>query len=292
MNKVLHLVGRWSLARAFFLLLIALPGTSIAAPDQEALEQAKQQMRAGFQAEVDETTRQIASGQVEGKRLASIYRTRGVDQSHLLNYQKAIEDFTRSIEIDGFNPQYYQDRAIAYLRARNFAKADTDLEMALGLDRTNFSALREKGRTAFYLGQHDEAASYFVRAAQQADGDGRIYAALWAAIAAKRAGKPAPLAFNMPEDNARLQWPGPVIKLFSGTMSPEQVLTLSDAVNPRTHLMLQCEAQFYLGQYYLLQGQRDLARSSFKAAVDTGVTDFMEYDWAARELEVLASSGK
>lgn len=81
----------------------------------------------------------------------------------------------------------------------------------------------------------------------------------------------------------------PVAELLKGSISPQQYLAQADAANPRAYLMLQCEVQFYLGQYYLTKGEKDLARQSFSAAVETGVTDFMEYDWALRELEVLAA---
>jgi lipoprotein NlpI len=278
------------LMRAFFVLAVVIAAPSFAAPGQESLAQAKQSMRAGFQSGVEGATREIESGQMHGSRLAEAYRTRGVNQSHLLAYDKAIEDFSKAIELDGFNPQYYQDRAIAYLRAREFSKADTDLEMVLGLDRSNFSALREKGRTAFYRGDYGPAEGFFLQASRSADREGMVYSMLWVSLAAQRAGKPSPLNITVPSGQDRSQWPVPVAELLKGSISPEQYLALADATNPRAYLMLQCEAQFYLGQYYLTKGEKDLARRSFSAAVLTGVTDFMEYDWALRELEVLAGT--
>ena len=278
----------YGLIRAVVLSWAVIATPCISAPDQQSLSQAKQKMRAGFQSVVDDAARAIESGQVQGKRLAAAYRNRGVNYSHLLAYDKAIEDFSKAIEIDGFNPQYYQDRAIAYLRAREFAEADRDLEMVLGLDRTNFSALREKGRTAFYRGNYEEAAGFFLQASRSADPEGKIYSMLWVSIAAQRGGKPSPLNITVPKGQERSQWPVPVAELLTGALSPQQLLALAEPDNPRAYLMLQCEARFYLGQYYLMKGEKELARQSFTAAVDTGVTDFMEYDWALRELEVLS----
>lgn len=262
----------------------------LAAPDPEALLQSKSRLREGFASQVQETTRQIDSGQHQGKALARLLRERGVNQSHLLAYDKAIEDFSRAIDIDGFNTQYYQDRAVAYLRSRQFTKAEEDLGMLLGLDRGNFSGLREKGRTAFYRGNFLEAADYFLQAAQTPDREAKLYAMLWVSMAAQRAGRPSPISIEAPSDAARDQWPVPIAELFIGRITPEQVKERAEANNPRAHLMLQCEAQFYLGQHYLIKGEKELARASFMAAVDTGITDFMEYDWAVRELEML--SGK
>ena len=84
----------------------------------------------------------------------------------------------------------------------------------------------------------------------------------------------------------------PVADLYLGNTTPEKVLANAESSIARTHLMLQCEAQFYLGEYYLLKGEKERARASFKASLDTGVTDFMEYDWALRELEVLDAKSR
>jgi lipoprotein NlpI len=59
--------------------------------------------------------------------------------------------------------------------------------------------------------------------------------------------------------------------------------------DPETYLKLQCEAQFYVGQQYLIAGDRERARHAFEAAVATGVTEFLELDWARHELESLNS---
>lgn len=269
------------------LLAVVLASGAWAAPEQVAVVQARENLLAAFQAQVDEATRALSSGGLEGQRLALQLRKRGVGYSHLQQYDLAVADFTRAIELDGFNPQFYQDRAISYLRQRDFARASTDLDMVLGLDRDNFGGLREKGRVAFYQGDFDRAAQYFLQASRVVDRDGQIYAALWVNLAAQRAGKPATLRVEASGGNARVRWPVPVADLYAGTLEPERVLEMADSSNPQTFLSLQCEAQFYLGQYYLMKGRKDDARASFQAAVDTGKTDYMEYDWSVRELELL-----
>lgn len=260
---------------------------ALAAPDQVALAQAREELRAEFSAQVAAADRAIASGSLEGQRLADQLRKRGVGHSHLGQYDLALVDFTQAIELDGFNPQYYQDRAIAYLRTRDFVRANTDLDMVLGLDRENFSALREKGRVAFYQGDFATAMRYFAQASRSVAHDGQIYAAIWANVAALRAGRPAVLKLQLSSDGSRSRWPVPVAQLLLGERTVEEVLQRADSSNPRTYLSMQCEAHFYIGQHHLIQGRREQARESFQAAVDTGKSDDLEYDWALRELESL-----
>lgn len=258
-----------------------------AAPDQVALAQAREELRAAFEAQVAGADSAIVAGALEGRPLAEQLRKRGVGYSHLGQYDKAIADFSRAIELDGFNPQFYQDRAIAYLRSRDFRHANTDLDMVLGLDRENFSGLREKGRAAFYQGDYDTATRYFTQAARSVAHDGQFYAAIWANMSALRAGRTAVLKLQLASENSRERWPVPVADLLNEERSVEEVLQRADSSNARTYLSIQCEAHFYVGQYHLIHGRREQARESFQAAADTGKTDDLEYDWALRELEAL-----
>jgi rhomboid protease GluP len=85
------------------------------------------------------------------------------------------------------------------------------------------------------------------------------------------------------------QWPAPLMRMLAGAGTPQAALEAAQARDPETYLKLQCEAQFYVGEHYLIAGDRDQARRAFDAAVATGVTEFLELDWARRELEALSS---
>ena len=269
-------------------LATAAPLAGAAGPSAEELSQAAERKHAALVARVERFTQGIDSGRWQGRDLGELYRVRGITYSHLTDNDRAVEDLDKAIELDAFNPQYYEDRAITYLKLRNFANARTDLSMSLGLDRKRPTAYREEGRLASYQGEHARAARSFAQAMDYDEGMGALYAAIWVHLAVARG------ALNMPSPLAPYatavppaHWPAPVVRMLVGTISPAEAIALADAPDADTFLNQKCEAYFYAGEQYLVQHDQDAARAAFEAAVATGVTDFVEYDWAKRELELM-----
>jgi len=272
------------------LLAAALPVTA-----EPALSDLAQQVRAErvqtYEQMVLQFSERIEKGDQEGKNLAELFRNRGVARNYLLQYPEALQDFSRAVDIDQVNPQYYEDRAITHIKLREYESAARDLDMALGLDSKRASAFREKGRLAFYQKDFYRASQEFSRALQNADGDQVVYAVMWIELALRRGdiGGQGPIGVVAAQMQPE-QWPGPVVQMLAGQMEPEAAIEAAKGKNPRQTLMQQCEAYFYAGQQYLIRGERDKAKAAFEAAVATGVTEFMEYDWAVQELEQFGQS--
>jgi len=115
------------------------------------------------------------------------------------------------------------------------------------------------------------------------------YAVLWLYLARARAGEDGrgDLATQATRLNLS-KWPGPVLALYLGNAAPEALLPAARDSDPKKQREQQCEAYFYLGQQALLRGDRAEAIRLFRAAVDTGVTDFIEYQGAQMELKRLS----
>lgn len=269
-------------------LLIWLCSTQAGAvdPESDLARQIRTERQQMLEHVIAQSSAQIESGSVEGGDLAETFRSRGVARSHLVQYAEALEDFTRAIDVDQLNAQYYEDRAITYLKLREFEAAAYDLDMALGLEPNRSSAFREKGRLAFYHKDFHTAAQEFTRALRNAQGETVVYSALWLELALRRseADGQGPIGQVAAQLNPA-QWPAPVVQMLAGTLAPEAAIAAATSVNPRQTLMQQCEAYFYAGQHYLIHREPDKARAAFEAAVATGVTEFLEYDWAVQELE-------
>ena len=281
---------RW--AAVLVLTLALIPPATFAAqaagPSAEQLAQAAQTKRAALVAEIDRLTADIDSGRLRGKELAEAFRRRGIALSWLTQNQRAVEDIGKAIELEQLSPQYYEDRAITYLKLGELARAQTDLAMALGLESKRPTAHREEGRLASYRGEHARAARSFALAMDNDDGIGVVYAAIWLHIAAMRGGLNAssPLA-HFAEALPSADWPAPVIQMLTGAIQPEEAIAMAQSPDVDTDQAQKCEAYFYAGQQYLLNQKPDAARTAFEGAVATGMTEFLEYDWALRELELL-----
>ena len=76
-------------------------------------------------------------------------------------------------------------------------------------------------------------------------------------------------------------WPYAVFELYVGRRDP--AATLAAAQKPEER----CEAQFYVGEWQLLQGDRAAARQRFEEAVGICLKAFIEYTAAQAELRRL-----
>jgi lipoprotein NlpI len=273
---------------AFALVPPCICASQAAGPSPQELAQAIEAKRTSLTAEVDRLTADIDSGRLKGKELAETFRRRGIAFSRLSQSERAVEDFAKAIELDPLNPEYYEDRAITYLKLRDFARAQTDLAMALGLDSKRPTAHREEGRLASYRDEYARAARSFASAMNNDDGIGAVYAAIWFHIAVMRSGVSAssPLP-SFAEALPSTLWPSPVIRMLTGSLKPEEAIALAQSPDVETDQAQRCEAYFYAGQQYLLDQRADAAKAAFEAAVATGMTEFLEYDWALRELELM-----
>jgi lipoprotein NlpI len=257
-------------------------------PDSDLAKQLQAERRQRMELVVARSSQQIESKDVEGTQLASAFRARGVARRSLQQHAEALEDLTRAVELDPFNPQSYEERGRTYLKLRDFTAASADLEMALGLDSKRWSAQRDRGRLAAYQGDFYQAWAQFQRAWRLADDEASVYNAVWLDIAKRRVGEDGTRVLDdLLEQLQPDQWPAPVYRMLRGTLSPDEAVAAATSMDPRKTLLQKCEAYFYAGQLYLMRGETDQAKAAFQASVATGATEYLEYDWAMRELELL-----
>lgn len=246
------------------------------------------------------------------------YTSRGVVREELGDHDGAIADFTTAIQIDDKYALAYAGRGHARLIKDRRALALADLDEAIRLDTTNSRAYLDRawihgkagdadraiadygaairlapqyawiyasrGRLLVSTGQSTEALADFDRAAELEPNG--AYHALWREIAARRAGSSSQLSAAA-EKLDLAQWPGPVVRLYLGRLTPADLLTAADNPDPVKKREQVCEANFYTAAYVLMRDDRSAAIRLFRLAAADCPHNFIEFDAALAELKAL-----
>lgn len=120
-----------------------------------------------------------------------------------------------------------------------------------------------------------------LRAVQQRPGE--PYAVLWLYLVRARSQAGAArreLEVNTMKLDQRT-WPYPAAELLLGRRTPAATLAAAGNRDDR------CEAQFYIGEWHVLRGDRTRAVAALKIAADTCPKDFVEHAGARAELQRL-----
>jgi lipoprotein NlpI len=179
---------------------------------------------------------------------AFIYRS--VAYRAMGNLDRAIADCDRIVQLDPENAYAYRARAMVYWQSGSFSKSLTDLDQAIRLDPKS------------------------------------AYSVLWRELVAKRSDQPSQLAEAATQLDMT-KWPAPIINLFLGTMTPEQVLRAADDSDAKKRKGQVCEANFYTAELALQRGSKDDAHRLFDLAATDCPDTFVERQAAKVELGAL-----
>jgi tetratricopeptide (TPR) repeat protein len=212
---------------------------------------------------------------------ASRYDHRGEAHRAKDDLDRAIADYDEAIQLDSRYVRARYNRASAFIAKGDLDRAMADLNEAVRLDPTGAYPFANRGRAYFFDAKYDAAASDFARAVAAQP----HYATnpIWLYLARARLGdQSAAAALEANSKNLKqTEWPYPVIELFLGRRTPEAALAA--ATTPDQN----CEAQFYVGEWYVLHKADSAALQSFQAAIDACVRTFIEYQGARAEINHL-----
>jgi len=208
---------------------------------------------------------------------AAFYNNRGNAYRAKGNYDRAIADYSEVIRLYPKHAEAYSNRANSYRAKGNYDRAISDLTEAIRLTPQNVDLLYKRGFAHFNKEDFGAAVIDFSQSIKLKD---IAYPMLWRFLSRGRAGEPgetelASGAVQITPD----KWPYPVIEFYLGKRSAPQMLAA--ATNPDEN----CEAQFYLGEWHLLRGNRAAAVTALRLAVNTCPKTFYEYDQAVVELK-------
>jgi len=84
---------------------------------------------------------------------ALVHKEKGNSYVKTKQWDKAIEFYTRAINCYSYDPVFYANRALCYLKKENFAAAEKDCNLSLKLDGTYVKALQRRAAARENLGK-------------------------------------------------------------------------------------------------------------------------------------------
>ncbi len=212
-------------------------------------------------------------------RYEDAFVNRGVAYARKGDADRAISELTTALMLDGSDVVAYRNRGDAYVDKGDLALAREDYDEAIRRAPGDADALRGRGYLHFYAGEFAAAADDLARVLASEPDD--TYVTLWRHMAAARAAMPNGGRVELGTPSGNTEWPAPVLELMRGSRTDEATLTAA-----RTPAQ-QCEAQFYVGEWRFLHGDRPGAVAAWQAAVDRCPKSFIEYKGARAELRRL-----
>jgi lipoprotein NlpI len=118
-----------------------------------------------------------------------------------------------------------------------------------------------------------------------------VHAALWLHLVKERLHEDDTEDLRAIAGKADLSvWPGPVLKLYRGESTDNDVMIAAGNSDPQIQKQQVCEADFYTAENALLHQQRATALTRLHAARDGCPKDYIEYAAALAELKRVSAS--
>ncbi len=196
-------------------------------------------------------------------------------------YEQATHDFNEAIGLDTKSAGAFNGRGAAYFARGAYSQAIQDFSEALRLDPKTPAALINRGRANIYTGHFSDAQQDLSQNLQLDPTDS--YSIMWLYLSRAKTGTDGKGELKTNAAGLDLsKWPGPVIQLYLGQSTPEDVLRAAGSDSGQ-----KCEYNFYVGEYRVLRGERPQALVLFRGAADECPKDFIEYVPAVLEMKTL-----
>jgi tetratricopeptide (TPR) repeat protein len=214
------------------------------------------------------------------------YLDRGRAKREKGDFDGAIADYNKAIKIKPKYSTAYHNRGTVKLYKYDLDGAIADYNKAIEFDQKSPDRYCQRGLAKYFKENYDDAASDFEYSLKI---DPRqIYTPLWLFLAREKNKKDGKTGLR--EHTIKYvddDWPAQFTKLFLGQITPDDCLKLADHEDVRQDKEKKCETYFFLGEYFLLKGERTKAKEYFKKSIETGLKTFGTYLAADYELRII-----
>jgi tetratricopeptide (TPR) repeat protein len=201
---------------------------------------------------------------IELRPAPAAFRNRGNAYRAKGDYEKALADLNASIHLAA-STGALDDRGLTYLEMGQTARAFEDFSEAIRAQADDPDAFQSKGQAEFYLGKWNDAVADLQKS--QALDASNAYAFIWLHLASVRGGKDDGRSLEQQADQVQAEgWPGPIVDLFLGKLKPAYAIAFASDPDPDKSASQHCEAEFYVGEYLLTQGDSAAATPHLEEA--------------------------
>lgn len=224
------------------------------------------------------------------------YFGRSETYERMNRFEESVADITKALELAGDKDkdgELFVTRGVVFEALGRFDQGIADTQELIKKQPKAGHAYYTLGRILVQKGDSQSAEQALTKALE-IDPDDQ-YSSLWLFIAQSRNGKDALSQLRLRDAASKDSiWPGPIIQVILGKIPENQAnytpSTSSDGWSAEDQRAGgQCELNFFLGEKALADGNKGKAAERFKAAIATGIHEFLEYRAAEKELAALGS---
>jgi tetratricopeptide (TPR) repeat protein len=212
------------------------------------------------------------------------YVSKGMIYSKKHNYSEAIKEFSKAVKLDPKLSLVYFYRGNAYRATGDYDKAIEDFKKVLEFESTNAWAHKQLGTVYFISSKYKKAIQHLKEANRLDHNDTYTPIYLYLTEARRNSHKAKADLDKFAEKHQGSEWIMPVINMYLHKITPEECLAAAKDKEK------QCEAYFYIGEYYLLKKEKNKAEENFRKCIATGIKNFAEYGFAEYRLKNLKES--
>jgi lipoprotein NlpI len=272
-----------------FLLVVAFLAGACAVASAAAYDDFARGISANLQGEdalaVTSFSAALAAGDLNPTLLPAAYRGRAIAYLRQNQCKQALADLDEYLRLKPGDVQGLQWRGNAHGCLGDFAAAEADLSQAVAVQPSR-DTYWVRGRVRWRMKNYAGAADDFAHVTTL---DPKFeYAVLWLELSRARGGTLDPKvgAHDVDELDSR-DWPAPLIKHFVGEAKPEDMAAAAAQGDANAVANRQCEANFYLAEWWLARQDQAAAKPLLQAAAEKCPKNFIEYDGAQFELSAL-----
>jgi tetratricopeptide (TPR) repeat protein len=198
------------------------------------------------------------------------------------DFDKAIADADAAGDISPRWASPYDRMGKIYFTKGDFPKALDNFDSAIDRWRDGADGYVVKGQTLWAMGRFDDAASSFKDSLERSNL--QLFAFIWLAMSQSRqnAKVPEDIAARFAKANLSV-WPGPLVQLFLGKVTPDSLLELKGK-DSDTGEDMQCTVDFFVGEWQQMQGNVTEARRLLQASASVCSVNFATHQLATVDL--------